>query len=102
VQILYQKNGEKVIVAHENKEELNYMDHELDLESNLGKQPHKHSADQLKHPVQERVKEEEEEEIEVSSGDEEKRKKDGEPRECHPEDKKRKRDEKYDEKHSQK
>jgi hypothetical protein len=102
VQILDQKNGEKVVVGHEHKEELDFMGHELDLESNLGVQAHKHSADQLKPPVQEEVKKEDEEDIEASSGEEEKRKKDGEPGEGHPEDKKRKRDEKYDEKHSQK
>ena len=37
VQILDQKNGEKVVLGHEHKEELNLMGHELDVESNLGK-----------------------------------------------------------------
>ena len=44
---------------------------------------------------------EEEEQIEYSSG-KEKKKKDGEPGEGQPEYKNRKREEKYDEKHSQK
>ena len=71
LQILEKGNGEKEVAAHENKEELDYMGHVLDLESNLEKQVHKHSADQLKPHVQEEVKEEEED-IEASSGEEEK------------------------------
>ena len=87
-------------MAHENKDELDYMGHQLDLEASTVVNVQKHSADQLEPHAQEEVKEEEEE-IENSSG-EEKKKEGGEPGEGHPEDKKRKRDEKYDEKHSQK
>ena len=76
------------------------MENMIDLKSNLYTYFQKHIADQLNPTVQEEQKEEEEE-IENSSR-EEKKKEGGEPREDHPEDKKRKRDEKYDEKHSQK
>ena len=100
LQIPGKGNGEKEVAAHENKDELDYMGHQLDLEASTVVNVQKLSADQLEPHAQEEVKEEEEE-IENSSG-EEKKKEGGEPGEGHPEDKTRKRDEKYDEKHSQK